>query len=420
MANCSPSKILCQRRILRHAHHGLALAAVMLVVGNVEAKEALSSEELVSRLVEESQKHQVVRSSDPQDILRQAETHAVELAADVSSYNHWMQEIIQGYVKKGQLDDAEYLVNRLPGYGSAQAHAILALHYARLHQAQKAIPHLNVALKQVEQMNGLPAENLRSQCVLAMYHLGEKKEVASQMAKLGRLSLLSLETELHEQGLVPAITVLDAKRRLVAVPDQGEDERHARFLLACAQQQFVEGHPEVGQAFLEEIGRMSVENGLPNAQRVLVDLARTAWAGGRQQLARKSMNVFLKCCEAYGDGADWKPVFLADAVEVLISWNEPDQAKEWLKVAEKSMKRVFVLEAPAGYIALARQHESLGHVKEADDLLMAALKAGASYKHPRAKAEAAVRVCLYFSEVGRSMPTQMAQYLSQATAEVDQ
>ena len=398
----------------------MTLVCFVTGVGNATAKELSSTEALVNRLVEESQKHQKTRPGDPHDLLRQAETYAVELASDVSAYNHWMLQIIQGYVKKGQIEEAEYLVDRLPGYGSAQAHALLALHYARLHQADKTEPHLIAALKQVDQMSGLSAENLRSQCILALYHLGRKTQGDAEMGKLGRLSLLSLETELHMQGLVPAIKLLDAKRRLVSVPDQGEDERRARFLLACAEQQFVNGEPDLGKAFLEEIGMMSVQNGLPNAQRVLLDLARVARMGGQEQLAKKSLNLFLKCCEAYGDGADWKPIFMTDAVGVLLAWQQNDQAQEWLKRAEESMAKVFVLEAPAAYLAIAHQHEKLGQVQEADDLLLAALKAGASYKHPRARAEAEVRVCLYFSEAGRAMPAQISKFFSQATAEVAQ
>ena len=399
------------------------LAADLLLLGtlaSVAAPEPKSStEELVSQLVADSQKHQIIRKSDPKDPLRVAETMAVGLADDLSAYNRWMLEIIQQYVKKGQIEEAEYLVGRLPGHGAAMAHAEMALHYARKQQKAEADTHLQSALRLADQASGLPAEMARTQCILALHHLDRSPEAAPQTDKLGKFALLSLETQMHEEDLLAPISVLDAKRQLVGVPEQGEDERRARFLLACAKQHYQKGTGQVAQAFLEEVGAMSVQNGLPNAQHVLVDLARVAWAGGNKDLARKSLNLFLKCCMAYGDGADWKVLYLADAVELLIEWNEMDEAREWLKAAEKSIPKIFVMDAPASMLALARQHERLGDTAAADQFVLLAAKSGASYNHPRVRAETSVRIALYFFNVGKPMSEEVLQILSPDSAEAE-
>lgn len=364
-------------------------------------------------MVAESQKHIIPRESDPNDPARLAESYAVGLADDLAVYNLWMLKIIRAHVSAGRLADAEYLVTRLPGYGSAMAHAELALHYARIKNAELSEVHLIPAIKLADQISGMPSEMIRTDCVMALYLLGKGKETGNLVNRLGNLSLLILETRLHEEGLMEPISLLMAKRRLVQVPDKGEDEIRARYVLACAEQHFEKGDSEEGVRFLNEIGQMSVQNGLPNAQRVLVDLARIAWMGGQQKMARKSLNLFLKCCEAYGDGADWKPIFIADAVELLISWNEKEEAKEWLKLGEQSIKKVFVLDAPAAFIALAKQREVLNGAESADLFVELAVQAGRSYKHPRVLAEASVRACLYYSENGRKLPSKLLQILSQ-------
>ena len=422
MALLFPSSFqtLCRSSVLA----GCVLLADVYILGaqppSLEAPLSQKTEDLVSRLVKDSQRHQIIRTSDPKAPLRQAENYAVGLANDLSSYNRWLLQIIQAYVKKNQIEDAEYLVRRLPGYGGAMAHAEMALFYSRTHREAEAEPHLKAALTLLTQAAGLPAEMARIQCILALHHLGRAQETASLVAQLGRLSLLSLETKMHEEDLVPAISLLQAKRNLVTVPEQGEDERRARYLLACAKQHFEKGSADIARAFLETIGEMSVENGLPNAHRVLVDLARVAWMGGEQKLARKSLNLFLKLCESYGQGADWKPLFMADAVDLLISWDEKDEARQWLNAAESGVAKIFVIEAPATFLALANLHEKLGDRSGADQLAILAAKAGASYHHPRVGVEASVRVCLYFADHNRDLPDDIFKILSKDPVEVTQ
>lgn len=408
--------LLHRSRLLR----GLIPVGLCIACGQVSSLAAAAdqaTEDLVSNLVAASQKHQVVRKSDPAEPARLAETYAVGLADDVSLFNEWMLRIIQAHVKAGRIEDAEYLVTRLPGYGSAMAHAEMALFYAGKKQATQAEAHLKPALKQVDQASGLLAETIRVDCILALYSLERGEETAAQQDKLGKLSLLSLETRLHEENLKQPLSLQDAKKRLQEVPEQGEDERRARFLLACARQHFQLGAADAAVPFLDEIGGMAMQNGLPNAQRVLVDLARVAWMGGQKKVARKSLNLFLKCCESYGDGSDWKPGYIADAADLLISWGDKDEAAEWLKTGAQTIKKVFVLDAPAAILALARQQERLDGAEAADSMVVMAVRAGAMHKHPRSLAEASVRACLYYADAGRAMPEKVSQTLTQLSAE---
>jgi|GEM_PF-2388086 len=377
-----------------------------------------ATETLVDQLVSDSQKHVIQRQSDPQHPLRRAEAYAVGLAADLTLYNEWMLRIIRQYVEAGQLHDAEFLVKKLPGYGRALAHAEMALTYARRHENMEAERHLQQAQKYTGQATGLTAEKIRSDSALALFHLDRKPEATALMSRLGRLSLLSLEGQLHEEGLVKAIELLDAKRRLVSVSDKGEDERKARFLLSCAKQHFKEGTAKSGEVFLDAIGEMAMENGLPNAQRVILDMAQVAWAGGQQKTARKAINLFFQCCQAYGDGAEWKPVFLADGVNVLLGWGLKDEVKPWLKLADQSMAGVFVLDAPQAYLAIAKQYRKMGEESEVEPRVTMTLRSSAAYKHPRAFASAAVQVCLFYANSGDEIPGNISQILTQLAAEV--
>lgn len=378
-----------------------------------------SSDDLVARLVQESQKHAIPRNLSPTDPLFQAESYAAGLAADVSEFNVWMIEIIKAYANRGDFNSAAYLAKRLPGSGNGLAHAeIAALLAASPGRQSEAESYLKVARKELNQVSGLPAELMRARCALALYYLGRESEAMSLEAELGKLELLSLNTRLHEANLLPAISLLDAKRLLVTLTEQGNDERQARFLLACAQQHFKKGSPELAKPFLEEIGTMAMERGLPTAQRVLLDLARTAHAGGQALLANKSMNLFLKCCEGYSDNAEWKAPFLAAAAEILIEWKRLDEARAWLKAAEATIPKIFVMDAPAAMLAIARQRAKLDGPDSAEPLLLASARAGRSHSHPRFLAETAVRICLHAEAVSTPVSAEVTGILNPADVEV--
>ncbi|HAL71115.1 MAG TPA: hypothetical protein DCP71_05005 [Verrucomicrobiales bacterium] len=163
---------------------------------------------------------------------------------------------------------------------------------------------------------------------------------------------------------------------------------------------------------------MAMERGLPTAQRVLLDLARAAHTGGQSQLANKSMNLFLKCCEAYSDNAEWKAPFLAAAAEILIEWKRLDEARAWLKAAEATIPKIFVMDAPAAMLAIARQRVKLDGPESAEPLLLAAARAGRSHTHPRFLAETAVRICLHAEAVSSPISAEVTGILNPADVEV--
>lgn len=415
-----PQNRACRQRSLRVCLQWCGpLLSVAVLASSSMVLGSESSDDLVARLVHESQKHVTPRDVSPTDPLYQAENYAVGLAADVAEFNVWMLEIIKAYANRGDFNSAAYLAKRLPGSGKCMAHAEIAALLAAFPGRQpEAEPYLKVALKELNQVSGLPAELTRARCALALYYLGRKEEAVQMESGLGKLEFLSLNSRLQAADLLPALTLLDAKRVLVTLTEPGSDERKARFLLACAQQQFKKGNTDLALPFLEEIGTMSMEAGLPSAQRVLLDLARTAHAGGQAKLANKSMNLFLKCCEAYSDNVEWKALFLAMASEVLIDWKRHDEARAWLKVAEAAIPKIFVMEAPAAMLLIAQQRERLDGAAAAEPILLAVARAGRSHTHPRFLAETAVRLCLHYNTLSRPVSAEVTKILNPADVEV--
>lgn len=377
------------------------------------------SDALVERLVAESQKHRVIRPANPADPLWQAERQAVGLAADISSFNTWMLAILSARLERGDSAVAE-LADRLPGQGRALAHAELALAAARQRRNAEAETHLKSALEGGDRAEGPQVARLRSLAALALLHLGREDEAGRLQSRLGSFEQLELETRQIEDGLQAAPDLPAARQRILGLSEPAADELKARYLLACARRHFAAGRADSAEPFLEAVGEMSMQNGLPNAQRVLLDLARIAWAGGRQSTARKSLNLFLKCCEQFGDGAEWKAPFLAEAVGLLIDWRQPGEAREWLKRAEAGLGKVYVLDAPAALLAVARQRERLDGAAAGDRLVLQAVRAGRMHPHPRALAEAGVRVCLHYAAVRRPVPAAIVQAFSADGVEVAQ
>ncbi|HYF34625.1 MAG TPA: hypothetical protein VD994_04990, partial [Prosthecobacter sp.] len=372
---------------------------------------------LVARLVEESQKHKVSRKADPKDPVWQAERYASGLADDISLFNQWMIEIVRAYAVRGDAAEAAYVADQLPGAGSPLAHAELALVHARRRENAAAEQHLTVAQAGLSSASRSQADLVRSRCAHALHLMNRGHEAAALEARLEELELLHLETHLQKEGLRPALTLKQAQERLALVKAKGVDATRCRYLLACARRHFEFGEKEKGLPFLPEVGNLASANGLPPAQHVLLDLARVAWAAGQKEDARKSMNLFLKCCGAYADHAEWKALYIADAAALLVDWQEQDEARAWLKQAESGLPKVFVLDAPTPILAVGRQWERLDGAAAGDRFATMAAQAGMAHPHPRAQAGAAVQVCLFYADAGRPLPEAIARILSQESQE---
>lgn len=391
-----------------------------MIAGSLEAEPPINletTEALVRRLVEESQKHQIKRQENPDDPVWNAELAAAGLAADTSAYNEQMLEVLKRYAIRGDFGEAEYVAGNLPGNGGVRAHAELALACARKGRKEDATRHVKLAADQIPQLSGQQAEKVRGTCAHVLHLIGREKEAKELQTQLGELELLSLEARLHEEDRMPVLNLAQAIERLARLQAKGVGELRALFLLACARQQFLKGSIETGRAFFPEVGRLATDEGLPHAQHVLVELSRAAWLAGETKEAHKALNVFLKCCEGYPANAEWKAPYLADAVSLLLDWKENDKARTWLETAEAGLSKVFVLDAPQAILAVAKQREKLEGAMAADDLVTQAAKAGRAHPHPRAHAAASVLICLYYADVGRSIPASVLKLLSHSPQE---
>jgi len=391
----------------------LCASPVLTVLALPEAASQRSETEvLVDELVRDSQKHKIKRKEDPADPVWNAELAAAGLAGDLTAYNEQMLKIIRLYAQRGDFTEALYVAERLPGNGTVRAQAELALSATRAGETAVADQCVKLASEQAARLSGLPAEQVRSLRAQVLHLRGRGQEATAMQEKLGELELLLLESRLHEDGRLPALTLEQAQARLATIQSRGVAERMALFLLACARQQFLKGSIEAGRAFLPAIGKLATDEGLPHAQHVLVELARAAWMAGETKEAHKALNVFFRCCERYADGAEWKAPYLADAVALLIDWKEIDEAQAWLKVAEACLPKVFVMDAPQAILAVAKQRERLDGAAEGDRLAIQALRAGKAHPHPRVHATAAVLVWLHYAELQRPVPATVQQLLS--------
>lgn len=366
---------------------------------------------LVESLVQESQKHKVARETNPSDPLWLAEQSAAALAEDTALFNDAMLEIILGYARQAKIKDSAYLADQLPGHGTAQAQAGLALFYAEKNDRERAGGHLKAAMEKVTLAQGQIAEKIRVLCAETLYLLGREKETGPLELRLGELQLLELETWLQKQELRPALTLKQAQSSLDALKERGVDPLRARFLLACAERQLRSGNRAAGLEILPEIGKVAMRDGLPTGHRVLLDLARVAYSSGATNEAEKALSLFLKAVGGYANEVEWKASYLADAADLMLDWKREDQARLWLKEAESGLPKVYVLDVVKPTLAVARSSERLAGPAEGDRLALQAARAGMAHPHPRAQGATSTQVCLFYAEVGRALPMEVRKAL---------
>ncbi len=395
---------------------GLMLSGITPFSSSGQETSAASSltdtDALVARLVEESQKHKVARKSDPKDPVWQAESYASGLADEVSLYNEWMLKVILKYAERGDLAEAAYVSDQLPGAGSALAHAELAVIHARKTEKSEAERHIQAAKDASSSVSRLFLSKVLARCALALKLLKLDTEAVSLLSQVEELELLDLDTALQQEGLAQHLTLAQAQARLDQMTARGSDEAKCHFLLACAEQHLKSGKSELGLPFLEAVSNLSSKNGLPTAQHVLIDVARLHWMSGQTQEAKKTLSFFLQCCERYADAAEWKAPFISDAVSLLLDWKQPDEARVWLKLAETSLPKVYVLDSPQAVLAVGRQLARLDGAEVRDRFAVMAAQAGLQHPHPRSRASAAVQIALYYAELGASIPASVTKILS--------
>jgi hypothetical protein len=359
---------------------------------------------LIARLVADSQQHRVQRKQDPADPLRRAENAAVGLAGDVTEYSRWMVEIIRRYAERGDENEADYLADQLPGTGSALAWVELAQLAANKGKRERAEQCLIKLMGCLGSLSGQRAEEVYGRWAETLYVLDRNEEALAKAKMLSEVELLELDARLQAQGKAPLLNLEEAQARAQECRAKGVDRVRAQFLLSCAQHQFRKGSHAVALTILPEVGRLATSEGLPTAQRELIDLAKTAWNAGETAEAQKAMNVFFKCAELFPDGMEWKTIYLSEAALVLHDWKKADAVDAWLAKAEAGLPKVFVLDAPRAILALAKVREKVKGILEGDRLAMAAARAGMRHPHPAAQAAAAVRICLYYADAKRPIP----------------
>ncbi len=371
------------------------------------------SQSLLDQIIRDSQKHAYTRRTGPEHVLRQAEAQAAGLAGDIAEYNDWMVEIILRWTRAGEAGEASYLADNLPGSGPARAHLEIAAVLIQEGRRPAAGEHLKKARETIEQARGRKAEILRTRQAELLYRIGQKAEADTVAKALGGLASLELEARLQALELGGALTLAEAQARLAQCEERGVDKVRASFLLACAARQLRAGHQAAGMELLREAGRLSTRDGLPSAQHLLVEVAGTAYAAGEFAEADKAIKLYLEIVKTYADAADWKVPYIADALELLHSWKGREPLIQgWLKAAEASLPKVFILDAPRSILALARVAEKVGGPAEADRLVLLAARAGAGNQHPRGRAAAAVQICLYYADAGRPVPAAAAAIMN--------
>lgn len=375
--------------------------------------------QLVADLVAESKRNQIVRKHEPGDPLAQAEIQATGLASDVTLYSQRMVEIIVKYAERDDWKNAEFLADQLPGNGAAMAHAELSVIAARKGSVKDVEKHAQAATQNSGNLLGVSSANVKSNISYAWYLAGNMTKANEVRTGLEELDSLLLDIKLHRDDLIASLTLTEVKQQLALMKTAAPDASKAEFMMACAKQQYTRGKADLAEPFLDVIGSLALQNGMPNSHHVLLSLARTAWMAGKNDKARKSLNLFLKCCESYSAEADWKVPYTAEAVGVLNDWKEASLAKSWIKKAQDSVNKMFILDAPKAILAVAKQIERIEGSEAADMLVKEALIIGEKAVHPRSKASAGLDVCLYYADAVRPLPERIQEIFNQKAEEAD-
>ena len=386
---------------------------VMPLAAQEGAVEIQKSQALLDQIITGSQKHAYQRQTAAGHPLRVAESIAAGAAGDLSEYNDLMVGIVTRWAKAGEITEATYLADNLPASGPARAFLEIAAELLQAGRKSEAEVPMTRALESIGQARGRKLELLQTRRAELLYKLGHREEAAKIEASLSELGQLEIATRVQSLPDSPLLDLAQAMKRMERCEDRGVDRIRAAFLIACADHQYREKHPEAGLAMLQEAGRLATRDGLPSAQEVLVDLARTAHAHGEVKEAEKATRVQLEIIKGYANAASWKAPSLASVLDLLVTWGGHDKlVADWLKAGEQSLAEVFIMDAPRSMLALARIAERVKGPAEGDRLALAAAKAARTHPHPRAQASAGVLVCLYYADLGRAIPAEILKVIN--------
>jgi hypothetical protein len=357
------------------------------------------------QIIEDSQKHAYQRKSPADHPLRKAELCADGLGGDLETLGEAQLGIVEGWVKEKQWEDAAWLVEKMIGAGRPKAHAFLALEMVRAGKKEEAAEQLRLAEGNLYQAKGEKAEQVRSLFAVVKSLMGETAEVERLIGQLGEAEKLELECRFLDLDLGNVWTLKQAEDRLAGVDENVKTNRlSAQFLCACAARQIRAGNLEEGMLLANAAGKLATAKGSPSEQRILVSVAKAAWAAGDFHSARKAMNVFLACVEQWSDEADWKVPFLCEALDVLLDWKDKETVTAWLEAAKQLLPKVFVLYNAKSAMAVAKIVERVDGPEEGDKLALQAAKAGMVHPHERGRATTGVIICMHYANAGRPVP----------------
>ena len=367
------------------------------------------------KLIGDSQKHAYQRKTSAEHPLRKAELCADGLGGDLETLGEAQLEVVKGWVREGQWEEAEWLASRMVGPAKPRVHAVLSLESARAGRKDQASEQLKLAQGNLHQAKGVVAEQIRGIFAEVKSLLGEEQEVEKFLGLLGEVEKLEVETRLLNLDSGRQWTLQEAEERLSKINEKLTTNRlAAQFLVGCAGRQLRAGNMEEGLRLVHGAGKLATAEGLPSDQRVLVSVAKNLWDAGDKPAARKAMNVFLACVGRWSDEGDWKAPFLSEGLEVLLEWGDRETVVAWMKTAREGLPKVYVLDNAKSALAVAGIAEKLDGPEAGDELALQGARAGMVHPHERGRASTGVLVCLYYAKVGRAVPGSIWEVINPA------
>ena len=384
--------------------HPRVLLAGGLALSLLAASAQTPTEELVKRLVEDSQKHKIERVLKEDDALHQAELACVLMASDVSSYTDHLGEVQAACLKAGRLDDAQLLASKMSLLGNETGTSQLMVAQARagrFEEARRVLENLRTNLPRLSSYRRQSAER---DIALAEGLMSEKEPTDPLLEPLLPEHSLEVEAEWILAGKKSAplaeSAVLARIKKVPVSPLAG-----GKYAIACATMLLKNAESKAeGGKVLTLAGKICLETPHANAHRLLLDVARCAYDHDLKPDATKAMSFFLKLCAGYSAKSEWKAGYLADAAILLHEWKEDELAAKARQDAHAALKEVFVADVARELVATARAAHVLGLTAERDQGALDALHSARVHPHPRVRGDAAVAVCLLYASLNESIP----------------
>jgi hypothetical protein len=378
------------------------------------AQEFQTSVKLIDELIVDSQKHAKQRVEYPKrDAIRLAESCADLLAEDVPSYTERLGDVVLANLKAGRTNDAQFLSEKMRQLGNESGFLGVMmdhLHASRRDEALALIPDIQKSLSRLSLVRRRVSER---DIAICQGLLAEKSAKLEDLEKLEPDIRLEVETEWLKSGKhpQPPLTLDAVKTRINK--EVGGPLASAHFVVVALEKILPKLPDQDVLPFIEYVGSFCTETHHPGAHHAMLDLAKVLWQHQTLRTqARKAMTRYLEQSASYPEQAEWKGPYFADAVPVLLEWEEKDLAKKAAKDAREKLDKVFVADVAHALIAAARAAHLVGLPAERDQALVDAVAVARRYPHPRVGANAAVECCLLHAELELQLSDSVYKQLS--------